>query len=237
MTTIVGKKEARVITGVPGFDKLCEGGLIQDSLNLILGNAGAGKTTFLLQFLFHGVKEYDQKGVYLSFEPEIKDLFKTAYKYGMDFEVLNKSGECKIIKMDPNVSIKELQSTLSKLIIENDIKRICIDPLNVFSIGLEKSMGLRKQVYDFLSWLKGLNVCVLIAGESDEDFGGKYDLSDEIKFAKYSSDSVIELFSSGIGGEGDRALRISKMRMTNHFRGPVPFAITDKGIKLLGGSK
>jgi len=82
--------------------------------------------------------------------------------------------------------------------------------------------------------LKKLNVCVLVAGESDEDLGGRYNLSEEIKFCKYTVDGVIELFSSGIGGEGDRALRISKMRMTNHYRGPLAFSITDKGIKVVG---
>ena len=40
----------RCPTGIAGFDNLCEGGLVADSANLVVGNAGAGKTTFLLQF-------------------------------------------------------------------------------------------------------------------------------------------------------------------------------------------
>jgi circadian clock protein KaiC len=187
MTIIVREKEGRIATGVPGFDNLCEGGLIGDSLNLILGNAGAGKTTFLLQFLFNGAKK-GEKGLYVSFEPEVMDLYKTGRKLGMDFEKLDKEGICTIIRLDPNLSIKDMQGKLSKIILKDDIKRLCIDPLNVLSISLKKELGLRQQIYDLLSWLKKLDVCVLMAGESDEDFGGKYDLSEEIKFAKYSAD-------------------------------------------------
>jgi len=228
------KSEGRLKTGIVGFDNLCQGGLIEDSMNLLIGNAGAGKTTFILQFLYNGVTQYNENGLYISFEPELKDLFKAGIKQGMDIESLEKKKAVSIIKFDPTASVKELQAKLSKLIIENDIKRVCLDPINVYLIGLDKGLNVRKQLYDLLSWLKKLNVCVLIAGESDEDSGGRYDLSEEIKFCKYAVDGVIELFSSGIGGEGDRALRISKMRMTNHYRGPLAFSITDVGIKVIG---
>lgn len=233
MTKGFDKKEERCATGIQGFDKLCEGGFIEDSLNLIVGNAGSGKTTFLLQFLYNGATKFNENGLYLSFEPEIKDLNRAGMKQGMNFQELDKQGKCKIIKANPNSTIKSLQEDIGKLVIKNDIKRICIDPVNVFSLSLPKELNMRKQLYDLLSWLKGLGVCVLVAGESDEDFGGKYDISDEIKFTKYSVDCVVELFSSGISGKGDRALRISKMRMTKHFRGPIGMEITDKGMKVL----
>ena len=66
----VNGKEIRIVTGIPGFDKLCEGGLIDDSLNLVIGNAGAGKTTFLLQFLYNGATKFNERGIYVSFESE-----------------------------------------------------------------------------------------------------------------------------------------------------------------------
>jgi circadian clock protein KaiC len=196
------KKEVesgRIKTGIVGFDSLCEGGLVSDSLNLLIGNAGSGKTTFILQFLYNGVKDYDERGLYISFEPELKDIFKASIKQGMDVESMVNDEDIHIVKFDPNSSIKEIQSKLSKLIIEKDIRRVCLDPINVYLIGLDKSINIRKQIYDLLSWLKKLNVCVLVAGESDEDFGGRYNLSEEVKFCKYAVDGVIELFSSGMG--------------------------------------
>ena len=229
---MINQKEERVQTGILGFDKLCEGGLIPDSINLIMGNAGAGKTTFLLQFLHNGATKFNEKGIYLSFEPEKADVLRAGKKQGMDFEQLEREGKCRIIKLNPSKTIKSMQDEIGKLIVKEDIKRVCIDPLNVFSLSLSRDLNLRKQIYDLLSWLKSLSVCTLIAGESDEDYGGKYDISEEIKFTKYSADSVIELFSSGISGAGDRAIRISKMRMTKHIRSPLPFEISDAGIEV-----
>lgn len=227
------KEEAnRTKTGIKGFDTLCQGGFVSESLNLLVGNAGSGKTTFQLQFLYNGIKEFGENGMYISFEPEVKDILKTSKLQDMDLEPFREKGKIEIMKFDPEITIKKLQSEISKIVIDKNIKRICIDPINVYSLGLNKSLNLRKQIYDLLSWLKKLGVCVLIAGESDEDPSGRYALSQEIKFCKYLVDGVIELFSSGIGGEGDRALRISKMRMTDHHRGPLAFSITNKGIKI-----
>lgn len=225
-------KEDRIETGIPGFDNLVQGGLISDSINLIMGNAGAGKTTFLLQFLYEGAKKHKQKGLYVSFECDKKYLHRNGISFGMDFEELEKKELCKIIRVNPESSIEELQESLMKIIIENDIRRVCLDPLNVFSLNLPREESIRKQIYDLLSFLRGLNVCVLVAGESDEESGGGHKITPEIKFSKYLSDSVIELFSSGISGEGDRAVRISKMRMTNHFRWPVSFKFGKNGIEV-----
>jgi circadian clock protein KaiC len=220
MVMAKAEKEVRCATGIAGFDKICSGGFINDSLNLVTGNAGAGKTTFLLQFLYNGATKFNENGLYVSFEPEPEDIYRAGKKQGMDIEDLEKQGKCLVVKIDTGMTIKEIQKRLSMLIIKNDIKRICFDPINVFSIGLPKEISSRKQIYDFLSLLKQLGVCVLISGETDGLVSENDELSEDIKF------------SSGLSAEGDRALRITKMRMTNHFRGPIGFKITDKGLEV-----
>ena len=224
----------RCATGITGFDVLCDGGLVKDSINLLVGNAGAGKTTFLLQFLYNGATTFHENGLYVTFEQDKSDLCRTAKLQGMDFDKIIKDGKCDIIKFDPGLSVKEVQKDLIKRITKSDIKRICFDPINIFTIDLPKEISMRRQLYEFLGLLKNLDVCVLIAGESDEEDGvGKQALSEGLTFCKYLSDGVIELFSSGISGSGDRAVRITKMRMTKHKRGPVGMEITDSGIKVL----
>lgn len=224
----------RCATGIAGFDNLCEGGLIKDSINLIVGNAGSGKTTFALQFLYNGATKFNENGLYVTFEQDTIDLINTGKKQGMDFSKLIKEEKCEIIKFSPGLSVKDMQKELIKRIAKRDIRRICFDPVNIFSLELPKEISLRRQMYDFLSLLKNLDVCVLITGESDEEDGfGKQMISPEITFSKYLADGVIELFSSGISGSGDRAIRIIKMRLTNHKRGPVGMEINDSGIKIL----
>ena len=186
------EKEERCATGISGFDKLCEGGFISDSINLVIGNAGAGKTTFILQFL-HGGASVNENGLYVSFEPEIADLYRTGKKMGLDFESLEKKGKVKFVKFDTDMSIKEMQTKLTALVAKHDIRRVCFDPINVFAIDLPKEAAMRKQIYELASLLKKLNVCVIIAGEADEEKAEGYGLADEITFAKYLVDGVVEL--------------------------------------------
>lgn len=48
--------EARVKTGIPGFDELVAGGLPKESNILLTGIPGTGKTIFALQYLYNGAK-------------------------------------------------------------------------------------------------------------------------------------------------------------------------------------
>ena len=47
----------RIPFGVPGLDEVLQGGLPRETLLLIEGPPGSGKTTFGLQFLLQGVRE------------------------------------------------------------------------------------------------------------------------------------------------------------------------------------
>ena len=70
-----GSDNIRCPTGVPGFDDLCDGGFYRDSINAVLGGPGSGKSTFLLQFLYNGVVDYNENGLYVSFEPFVEDIY------------------------------------------------------------------------------------------------------------------------------------------------------------------
>jgi len=82
-----------------------------------------------------------------------------------------------------------------------------------------------------------MDVTVLLASEtasSDTEevgFGGSTDAKSQ--YIKFLSDSIIDLYSSGLGGVSDRAVRISKMRRTAHYRGPAPMEISKAGIKVI----
>ncbi len=224
-----GSSESRRATGIPGFDSSCEGGFIGDSLNLVIGNAGAGKTTFLLHFLYNGAVKYKEAGLYVSFEPEIKDLQRAGKRQGMDFEGVD---DVHFLRLTTDMATRDIQERVAEHIKKYRVTRVCIDPLNILAVELPNRGSARKQIYELAHFFKDMGVCVIFAGEADEETNEGQSLTEDIAFAKYLVDGVVELYSSGLGGEGDRALRISKMRMTNHFRGPIGMKIDNKGINL-----
>ena len=52
-TSIIG----RVPTGITGLDEAMSGGFVKDSINLIAGGPGSGKSIFALQYLIKGIIE------------------------------------------------------------------------------------------------------------------------------------------------------------------------------------
>ena len=64
----------------------------------------------------------------------------------------------------------------------------------------------------------------------NSELGGKIS---RYEVEEFLCDSVIVLYYAGIGGASDRAIRVIKMRRTNHKRGPVPMEIGKSGLKIL----
>ena len=52
----------RVPTGIKGFDQLVEGGFKKNSINLLVGGPGSGKTLFAMAFLYYGIIKYNEQG-------------------------------------------------------------------------------------------------------------------------------------------------------------------------------
>jgi|SRR3989344_3217826 len=226
----------RCPTGIPGFDVLCNGGLVRNSINAVLGGPGAGKTIFCLQFLYNGVAKFRENGLYISFEPDVIEIFKDAAIFGWDFQKLDSAGLCRVMRVSPLTDTQELKDELTKAIAKFQIRRICLDPVGLFRADVENSAKLRMMLFDLTSLLKRLNVTVLLADEtaaSDSEEIGMAASDAKEQYIKFLVDGIIDLYSSGLGGVGDRAVRIAKMRRTNHSRGPQPMQITNQGIQII----
>ena len=224
----------RIKTGIPGFDKIIEGGLIENSVNLISGGTGTGKTIFCLQFLHSGAKDLKEKGIYISFEESENDLKADAAELGLNFDKL--SNEVKFIHIPP-YKISDFLSVLKDEIMVFEAKRVVIDPLSAIAMPMEDDFERRKQIYKVKETLKSLNCTSMLTSEitSEGSQGSEFmgNLS-RFEIEEFLCDSVTVLYYSGIGGEADRAIRVIKMRKTNHARGPIPMEMGQGGMKVLG---
>jgi circadian clock protein KaiC len=236
---MVGDVADRCPTGIVGFDKLCRGGFVRNSDNLIVGGPGSGKSTFLMQFLWNGVTQFQENGLYCSFEPDIVETLNDAMSYGWDFSKLSADGKIKFMRFAPQTSIDELKTELTKMIAQNNIKRICFDPISVLALNLSEQGKIRQTIFDLSSLMKRLKVTTVFVDESLEGEGlqgaadGDWTKTDILRFL---SDSVTIFYESGIAGVGDRAIRIAKMRRTAHERKAVGMTISAKGVEIVDGS-
>lgn len=77
----------RIPTEIKNFDALVEGGFEKNSINLLVGGSGSGKTIFAIQFLIAGMKK-GEKCLYVTFEEKKKEFYYNMLDFGWDLEKL-----------------------------------------------------------------------------------------------------------------------------------------------------
>jgi circadian clock protein KaiC len=55
-------------SGIQGLDEITFGGLPKGRPTLVCGGPGCGKTFFAMEFLYRGAVEYNELGLFMSFE-------------------------------------------------------------------------------------------------------------------------------------------------------------------------
>jgi circadian clock protein KaiC len=225
----------RIKTNIPGFDKLTEGGFVKKSVNLLSGGPGTGKTLFALQFLYESAKN-NERGLFITFEENLESLKGDAEVMGWNFSDMEKKGDVTFIAFKP-IGNPNVKAELVSKIQSYGITRVVVDSISVFSAIFKGDYyRMRNELYLLVDIFRNLGCTVLltaeIIGEAPLDVtSGGISLSRD-GIVEFIADSVITLHNSGIGGEGDRAIRILKMRRTNHQKGPVPMVISRRGVKV-----
>lgn len=225
----------RVKTNIKGFDNLIEGGFPENSLNLLTGDAGTGKTIFSIEYLYNLATIEKQNCIYFTFEEKKESLFQQAEQFGWNLEKLanKKKGFLKIISIKHESIDKNTVRDLIEIITNTKATNIVIDsistlaflvPKNNFNVGSDEN-EIRKFIYLFITKLKSISKLTgLIISQKDSIISNS--------IAKYICDGVIEIEYESMGGDYSRTLLIKKMRKTKNDEEIHPMEISNNGIKL-----
>lgn len=224
-------KIERIESGIPGLDKLIEGGLVKGSVNLVAGATGTGKSIFGCQFILHGLKK-GENGVYICLEQSVEDLLSDVSKFGWDkeFRKYMEQERLKIEYVFPT-SIKKLGELVFDRVERVDAERLVVDSITVAAMGWEETTDItkiRRELFDFIQNLKKKGVTSLLIAEIPET---EPKALSRFGFEEFVADSVIVLhYLEFAAGGSPRSLIIRKMRRTKHGTDIYPFEITEKGI-------
>ena len=120
----------RIPTGIEGFDDLIQGGFVEESIVVISGGPGTGKTLMSLQYLYKGATVYNEPGIFISFAESKKAIFKHGLLFGWDFEQLEKDNKFAFIKYEPHEVhriIQEGGGTIKDTIDTIGARRLVVD--------------------------------------------------------------------------------------------------------------
>jgi circadian clock protein KaiC len=226
----------KVHTGINGLDEITEGGLPQGRPTLICGSAGCGKTLFAIEFLVKGITEYDEPGVFMSFEESAKDLSQNVRSLGFDLKKLSADKKLKVdhvhiekseIEETGEYDLEALFIRLNYAIDSIGAKRVVLDTVESLFGGMDNATILRSEIRRLFEWLKEKGVTTIITGERGESSLTRQGLEE------YVSDCVILLDFRVIEQIATRRLRIIKYRGSMHGTNEYPFQIDENGISIL----
>lgn len=221
-------KEERVATGIPGLDYLIEGGFEKDSVNLLVGGSGSGKSIFSVQFLVEGIKK-GEKCLYITFEEKKTEFYSNMLEFGWDLAQLEKEGKFIFLEYTPEkvkVMLEEGGGSVESIVIKNKIKRIVIDSITSFALLFEQELEKREAALFLFDMIRKWNCTSLLTlqeNPSEREDGS-------VSSMEFESDSIILLYFARKGSKRERFVEVLKMRGTKHSTEIHPFEITKQGI-------
>lgn len=224
----------RTESGIPGLDKIIEGGFVKNSINLIAGQTGTGKTLFAMQYLLHGLRN-GENGLYITLEQTVDDIMSDVGKFGWDVEFKKyiQQGKFSIISQEP-IGIKELQDATITNIKKLSAKRFVLDSLSIATMGWKVSSmdigKIRSEIFTYMKTLKNSSVTALLITEIPET---QTKSLSRFGFEEFLSDGVIILhYLEYAAGGTPRSLLVRKMRRTSHGSDIYPIQISKTGVAL-----
>jgi KaiC/GvpD/RAD55 family RecA-like ATPase len=223
------KKMDRVPSGIPGLDELIEGGFVPNSVVMIAGESGTGKTIFCTQFIWNALCIGDN-GVYVTLQQIADEVRDDIAIFGRDFKRAEEMNQCRIVFIEPQ-DIKKIIEIILKNVKEIKAKRIVIDSISMICEYAEKRRDIRYSLGYLLRQLKRMGVTTVVSSEVEEGSS----LLSRHGIEEFLVDGVI-ILKCGVDvvGGKPRSLYIKKMRRTKHDLNTHPFEITERGIKVIG---
>jgi len=221
----------RVSTGIPGLDGLIEGGFPTDSLILLVGCPGAGKSTLAAQFLYTGATMHGERGAYVCFAETKRVFLRNILRFGWDFELLERDERVSVLDLSTTKeaglqqNINEMLETITNL----KVNRLVLDSFTAISMGQKEPIDTRVLFHLFYQFLKEIHCISLLIVDKPwgtESFGGGgiEFIADGIIFLETFYDESNTL---------QRRLKILKMRGTNHAKKAYEYDIDRDGFRVL----
>jgi len=238
-----------VHSGVAGLDELISGGFPKGRVILVLGGPGTGKTILASQFLYKGLVEYGENGVFVSLDESKNHFYPEMLKFGWDFKKAEDEGKFAFIdatrlsrvailkeKMmrEETSSLRGKQLQIDKLIEELQekiqkigAKRVVLDTLASLFYRFMDPIERRTAVVDVIESLSDLGATTIVTTELSY-LGLERNLMDE-EFLVHGVIMMQTLFS---GGTTTRAMQVEKMRGAGVNPNLVPYTIDRNGLEI-----
>jgi KaiC/GvpD/RAD55 family RecA-like ATPase len=215
--------------GIDGLDSILGGGIVDNATVLISGNPGTGKSILGLQYIYNGVTEFDEKGIYLSFEENADDIAQAAESIGFDgWSDLIDDDQILVYDKQELLRHNDFNATLDRLLEafeETEYERLVLDSLTMFELFFENEEEKRTYLLKFSDILKANGLTSLLIAEQSAVFPEQ-----DIGLENFLTDGNIYLIQTPTESGVNRYIWVAKMRKQDIETDIFPMDIGDGGI-------
>lgn len=220
--------EVKVSSGNAELDAMLGGGLIPGTSALLVGPAGAGKTTTATSILVAALRR-GEHAAYFVFDEGLGTLLARSAALGLDLRPYIGSGHLAVQQIDPaEMSPGEFAVRVRCAVEQDSASTVVIDSLNGYLQSMPGERYLTLQMHELLGYLtrRGV-VTVLILGQHGMvgDLRSSLDLS-------YLADTVMLLRFFEADGVMRKAISVMKTRSARHERTVREFLVDAGGLTL-----
>ena len=221
-------------TGIDGFDHIALGGLPTNRLTLVAGPTGSGKTLFGLEFVMKGILQFDEPGVFVTFEESPSDLRKVMSAFDYDINGKEAAGEWLFVDGTLPSSPQDvivgafdfsaLIARIGKAVESIGAKRVVLDSTGSLFNRFADAGLVRSELFRLAGALRDMGTTSIFTLE----IAGEANAYSRFGVEEFVADNVVILRNTLEDGKRRRTIEILKFRGAPHRTGEWLFTIVTR---------
>jgi circadian clock protein KaiC len=224
---IADAPEGRMSSGNAEADHILGGGFPSNSINIVMGHPGSGKTIFAEQLIFHNAGE-DRPILYLT---TLSEPLAKVVRYLQEFTFFDETKlGTQVIYEDIGPQLAEGGAPALIPVLENAIKTlspkvVVIDSFKAVHDLAPSMVERRRMMYEMTTLLTAYGTTAFLLGEYTEE--------DILRYPEFAvADAIVEMSRRRLGNRDERYFRIYKLRGSRYLEGAHAFRITGSGLDI-----
>jgi circadian clock protein KaiC len=220
--------DIRIASGNSMLDEMCGGGYFSDSIVMVGGPTGTGKTLMTTEFIRGGVGAGD-RCLMLGYEESRDEIFRNAARWGVDLRGMADRETVRVECQYPEVmALEDHLVGIRTLITEFKPDRVVIDSLSAIR-RVSTAKSFREFTVGLTAHLKRLDIAAMFTTTTPTLTGPPSTTETEISTI---ADSIVVLRYVEVHGEMRRGITILKMQGSDHDKDIREYTIDASGMHI-----